>query len=86
MSVDLFCPYCSIGIDYKQMKHKKCNNCLHEWEIYHVIPLGDTKSHRESYVCSCLPEIKYESHNMIIVHNSNDGREGIEWANEILTT
>lgn len=84
--VELYCPYCSIGIDYQQMKNRKCNNCLHEWETYHVLPNNDLKEHRESYACHCLPEIKCEDGNMIIVHNSFDGREGVEWTNEILET
>jgi hypothetical protein len=66
------------------MKARKCNNCLYEWEVIHVTPLNDLKPHIGSYVCHCLPEIKYEDGNMIIAHNSYDGREGIEWANEIL--
>jgi hypothetical protein len=81
----MFCPYCNIGIDYKQMKARKCNNCLHEWENYHVLPNNDKKEHSETYKCHCNPTIKIESGNMIIVHNSFDGREGVEWANEILS-
>ena len=49
-----------------------------------VTPVNDVKEHRESYVCHCLPEVKHESGNMIIVHNSFDGREGVEWAKGIL--
>lgn len=82
--VELYCPCCQIGIDYQQMKSRHCNNCGHDWETYHVMPIGDEREHRESYVCHCLPEIKYEGGNMIIVHNSFDGREGIEWVGEIL--
>lgn len=79
-----FCPCCNIGLDYNQMKAKHCNNCGHNWEIYYVLPVNDAKEHRESYICHCLPEIKYEGGNMIVVHNSFDGREGVEWVNEIL--
>ncbi|MEO7047626.1 MAG: hypothetical protein ABI091_20170 [Ferruginibacter sp.] len=79
-----FCPLCNIGLDYYQMKAKHCNNCSHDWEIFYVLPVNDIKEHRESYICPCLPEIKYESGNMIVVHNSFDGREGLEWVNEIL--
>ncbi len=66
------------------MQKRKCNNCLHEWENYHVLPINDTKKHIESYLCSCKPEIKIEGENMLIIHNSFDGREGVEWTNEIL--
>jgi len=82
--MDLFCPYCQIGIDYQQMKNRKCNNCWHEWDTYHVLPNNDIKNHTESYSCSCHPEIQTENGNVIIVHNSFDGREGVEWTNEIL--
>ena len=81
-----YCPYCNIGIDYIQMKERHCNNCSHEWENYHVHPVEDKKEHdTESFTCHCNPEIKTQDGNMIIIHNSYDGREGVEWANEILT-
>lgn len=79
-----FCPYCSIELDNYQMKNRKCNNCLHEWDIYHVMPVNDEKEHSESYKCSCQPEVKTEGKNMLVIHNSFDGREGVEWTNEIL--
>ena len=79
-----YCPYCNIGLDYQQMKNKKCNSCLHEWEIYHVMPVGDLREHESNYLCFCKPEIRNEGENMIAVHNSLDGREGVEWVNEIL--
>jgi hypothetical protein len=79
-----YCPNCNIGIDYRQMKDTHCNNCGHDWEIFHVLPVNDIKEHRESYVCHCQPKVQNESGNMIIIHNSFDGREGVEWANEIL--
>jgi hypothetical protein len=82
--MDLFCPCCNIGIDYQQMKARKCNNCLCEWMVIHVIPLNDLKPHRYSHVCHCIPEVECEDGNMVVVHNSYDGREGIEWAKEIL--
>lgn len=79
-----FCPNCSIVLDFHQMANRKCNNCLHEFDIWHVTPNNDVEQHRESYSCSCVPRIEIESGNMIIIHNSFDGREGIELANEIL--
>jgi hypothetical protein len=79
-----FCPYCSIGLDNNQMKNRKCNNCLHEFEIYHVLPNNDKKKHTESYKCHCEPEVRNEGENMLVIHNSFDGREGVEWANSIL--
>lgn len=82
----IFCPYCSIGLDYKQTENRKCNNCLHEWEIYHVLPINDLKEHIESYRCSCEPTVENEGENMLVIHNSFDGREGVEIVNDILNT
>ncbi len=81
---NIFCPYCSIGLDYIQMKARKCNNCSHEFEIIHVTPINDLKKHRESYICFCIPEVKVEGLIFIVIHNSWDGREGVEWINELL--
>lgn len=61
-----YCPNCQIGIDYRQMKDKHCNNCGHDWEVFHVLPVNDIKEHRESYVCHCLPEVKHESGNTVL--------------------
>lgn len=80
----LICPGCSLPIDEAQMNNRHCNNCSHEWINYHVLPTDDIKIHTELSSCHCNPKIKYESGNTIIIHNSFDGREGVEWANEIL--
>lgn len=37
--------------------------------------------------CPCNPRLEYredEEGKLVIVHNSFDGREGVEWAEEIL--
>lgn len=73
-----YCPYCGIGLDNYQMKNRKCNNCLHQWETFHVLPMDDEKEHEESYKCHCLPKVINEGENIIIVHNSFDGRENFE--------
>ena len=53
--------------------------------IYHVYPNNDLKPHNtEDTTCECDPTIKTEDGNMIVVHNSYDGREAVENANEIL--
>lgn len=51
---------------------------------WHVTPNNDLKSHAESTTCFCNPRVEYINGNMIIIHNAFDGREGIEWAKEIL--
>lgn len=80
----IFCPYCNSSLDNKQMRKQKCNSCLHEWDIYHIVPINDDKEHDLLYSCHCKPKVRNEGDNMLIVHNSYDGREGVEWANEIL--
>lgn len=60
-------------------------------EMFHVFPINDTDEHEltsawhpilqiEICYCKCQPELK----GNVFVHNSFDGREGVEWANELL--
>lgn len=50
----------------------------------HIIPLNDDEEHTEDSTCKCEPTMFEEEGDMIFVHNSFDGREGVEFANEIL--
>lgn len=56
--------------------------------MIHVSPLDDTEEHDLSDLgntCKCNPKVIIQPNaEMIIVHNSFDGREGIEWVDEIL--
>ena len=54
--------------------------------MIHVYPLNDIEEHDiETTLCKCEPRIIAESNSdIIVVHNSFDGREGIEWTNELL--
>jgi hypothetical protein len=52
--------------------------------MLHILPLNDLHEHEESSTCHCDPEIIEENGEIIIVHNSFDGREGVEWVNDIL--
>jgi hypothetical protein len=55
--------------------------------IYHIYPNNDLKEHNtEDSTCECLPELKEikETGDLLIIHNSYDGREAVELANEIL--
>lgn len=65
-------------------------------ELYHVYPINDVHEHDLGYkysdtgdlvhICKCQPVLKGADEGYpIVVHNSFDGREGIEWANEILS-
>jgi hypothetical protein len=54
-------------------------------EAYHVLPINDTKEHEEESVdhnCWCNPEIEENDiGNLVIIHNSADGREWTELRN-----
>ncbi len=64
--------------------------------IWHVYPKNDTKQHllecdyppigNPLCNCPCEPDWKREKDGIIIVHNSFDGREGLEWTKEILNS
>ncbi len=52
--------------------------------MIHVYPLGDLETHvLEGTQCKCNPRIETEN-EIIVVHNSFDGREAVERANSIL--
>ena len=44
----------------------------------HVLPINDTDEHEELSTCKCKPKVIFENGEMIIVHNSFDGREKYE--------
>lgn len=51
---------------------------------YHVTPIDDVEPHNETTTCKCEPKVIFaENGNMIVIHNSFDGREGMEWLSEI---
>jgi hypothetical protein len=56
--------------------------------MVHVYPLDDVKEHDISNTgntCHCNPQVIIEPNSdIIVVHNSFDGREGLEWADDIL--
>ena len=41
----------------------------------HIIPIKDIQEHEESTTCNCYPSVEFENGEMIIIHNSYDGRE-----------
>jgi len=59
---------------------------MEEIEIWHVLPTKDIEEHTELSTCKCCPRVEkdYENGVVIIVHNSFDGRELVEQANEII--
>lgn len=54
--------------------------------MIHAYPINDLEQHDlEGTQCKCNPQVIVEPNaEIIIVHNSFDGREGVELANEIL--
>jgi hypothetical protein len=53
--------------------------------MIHVYPVNDTDSHDlYSTTCHCMPKVTFENGEMLVVHNSFDGREILEMVNEIL--
>jgi len=53
--------------------------------MYHVYPVNDLREHTFETTCECGPTVEFiENGEAICVHNSFDGREGLELANEIL--
>lgn len=52
--------------------------------MYNILPINDLKEHLEDSTCRCQPQVIYENGEMIIIHNSFDGREGLELYNELL--
>lgn len=51
---------------------------------YHVLPNNDLKEHCTKSTCECCPTLIIENGEMIFIHNSYDGREGLEMAKEVL--
>lgn len=48
----------------------------------HVVPAED--GHDADTTCPCGPRVEFEEGGMIVVHNSYDGREAVEWAQNVL--
>jgi len=65
---------------------KQLNGLKSSYEmIISILPIHDTKPHIEDSTCECEPEIKIiETGDIIMVHNSFDGREIIEKINELI--
>lgn len=54
--------------------------------MIHVTPTNDLKEHiEEGTQCWCNPELDYSGAEIIVIHNSADGREYLEQAEKILT-
>jgi len=50
-----------------------------------ILPINDIQKHEEeSTTCACKPRVEFINGEMLIIHNSFDGRELEEQINEIL--
>lgn len=52
----------------------------------HVTPIDDLEPHTEDTTCKCQPKVIFENGEMIVIHSAFDGREGMEWVNEIFSS
>jgi hypothetical protein len=56
--------------------------------MLHIHPINDIKEHDTTdtgNTCNCNPKVIIEPDSeIIVVHNSFDGREAVEWTNDIL--
>lgn len=57
---------------------------MEEIPIWHILPNNDSDTHIEKDYCKCKPKIEVFEDRILIIHNSFDGREAVEWANEII--
>ena len=55
-----------------------------EESVWHILPVDDSDEHEESSMCKCEPEVQESGGGILIIHNSFDGREGLEQALDIL--
>jgi len=58
--------------------------------MIHVLPVDDTRDgapfeHEETTTCPCAPSVERVGDGFLVVHNSFDGREAVEWANAVLS-
>ncbi len=46
--------------------------------MINILPNNDLKTHTEDNTCDCTPSVIFENGEMIVIHNSYDGREAVE--------
>ena len=42
---------------------------------WNVLPINDIKEHTNDSTCACNPKVIFQDGEMIVIHNSYDGRE-----------
>jgi len=54
--------------------------------MLHIYPTNELKEHDiETTMCECFPKLEIVEGEMLIIHNSFDGREAVEFAKDILS-
>ena len=43
--------------------------------MWNILPNNDLKPHKRNSSCRCKPRVIFENGEMIVIHNSYDGRE-----------
>lgn len=61
--------------------HVYPNNDTHEHTLISIATFGEVEW---ICLCDCGPKLIIENDTPIFVHNSFDGREGVEWARELI--
>ena len=46
--------------------------------MINILPINDLEEHIEDTTCECCPKVEFENGEMIVIHNSFDGRELLE--------
>jgi len=46
--------------------------------MWNITPNNDLLPHTDDSTCPCHPKVIYENGEMIVIHNSFDGREYVE--------
>ena len=49
-----------------------------------AMPMYDLREHVPGSHCPCKPKVEVVGASLVIVHNSYDHREAVEWAEELL--
>ena len=42
--------------------------------MIHILPVNDLEEHEKTTTCKCKPRVEFENGEMIVIHNSFDGR------------
>lgn len=43
--------------------------------MINILPVNDLKEHTENSTCECRPVVEFSNGEMLVIHNSYDGRE-----------